>query len=447
MTRLYKNKLHKYENKIKQLLSKNNNLKGGAEIVCDNNKYLCDKDTKNIGLCVDNITDCNDNYDGYIETKFSMPEIIWSYDDTKEIEAYERAKQRGYNEENLNTSCYIQTKTPREYNYDSVHESIIPDIFSIITLNVMGIYRPHKQSESVYEIMKLRVDLLTKYIIKYHPDILCFQEMSVYFFELLYPKIKHIYPYVSEENFVDQLKSNNELDINTIVISKYKPIKVIVYELKGNLNYPDTLIIVEFTNLIVFNCYCQAGSKSSGLTYLWMHFSRCRRQQYAYIKKLIKEYENKPVIVLGDFNADLNSINDFPEIEELISYNEQEDKTKLYDSWVETNPHIDKIYGATENTDINTLRYNAKFQIKMYRYDAILYTNNLKPIQSYIICDEPEIINNNDNNRHYENSFLNPQSLIDSRLKIICKDETNHNIYDLFVSDHFGVFTMFCFNK
>lgn len=57
----------------------------------------------------------------------------------------------------------------------------------------------------------------------------------------------------------------------------------------------------------------------------------------------------------------------------------------------------------TENTEINTMRWNSKFEEKMFRYDAKLYKGRLEPLESYVICNESNF-NKNDND--YEVSIL-----------------------------------------
>lgn len=404
---------------------------------------ICSEDTNNIGLCVSNLDDCNIDYKLYDKSKYEIPEIIWTdtQEDQEEKEIYDKAEQKGYVSGNLINSCYIQSKEPVIYNYNDGEN--VKEIFSIITLNVMSIYRNGKDDEAVLDIMRLRAQMLIDFIIKYKPDILCFQEMSAYFFKFLYEDneiIRNIYPYYYEDRFSHQLLEdrNKHSRIETVVLSKYKANKVRLYELEGNLNYTNSMLVVEYNNLVVFNCYCQAGSISSnGQKYKWKHYSRCRKQQYSFIKSLVDEYNNqKAVVILGDFNADLNNPELFPEIKLLNSFG-------FNDSWIQANNHRNPIEGSTENTDINTLRYNNKFQNKHYRYDAILYNDKLDTISSFVFGDESKILTNKNDNRLYELVFIS--DINDPRLKIICKDNENKNIYDLFISDHFGVLSQFKF--
>ena len=223
-------------------------------------------------------------------------------------------------------------------------------------------------------------------------------------------------------------------DIELCVISKFQPKKVTMINLGGNLGYYNSVSIIEFNNIIIYNCYFQAGSSASpGQEYKWLHYSRCRSQQFKHIKDLISKID-KPVIVLGDFNCHLDGKeSDWPELKYLHNIN-------LRDSLRELHP--DKL-GLTENTDVNHLRFNSKFEPKHFRYDAILF-NKLKPKSSIIVGDSPQLIEDDETNRLYEEVILPPGGLQNKDLKVAMKKD-NKNCYNLFVSDHFGLMTTFIF--
>lgn len=418
-----------------------------TKITCEKGFKLCPKNTNYMGLCVrstngvervtsgknDDYIDCNSKYD---ENKAKIPIVEYNDEDLKK---YKFGLTKGYKDDNLNKFCG-DGKIYDEYNNDTSNE--IPEKFSIITLNVMGIFR---NNLDVLKLMKIRAKLLEQVILNKKPDILCFQEMSKEFFHFLYSdKIKKIYPWYHNINFIDTNNKKNKStnDIETFVISKYQPKKISSIGLNGILGYYNSLLIIEYDNLIIFNMYCQAGSKSSpGQEFKALHYSRCRAQQFEYINEMImNKYKNKPIILLGDLNFDLNgNQNDWPELNSLIKLN-------LNDSWKNINKNKNSFYGLTENTQINTMRYNSKFENKMYRYDAILYNDKLIAIKSKVICNKPLKLDYKHLkfNKYYENVILKKDSLSNPNLKISGKYE-NQNIYDLFISDHFGVLSEFNF--
>jgi exonuclease III len=299
----------------------------------------------------------------------------------------------------------------------------------------MGIYRG---SVDVLNLMKKRMEILRKDILELKPDILCFQEMSTTSFNELYTKeLSDVYKYYYEQDIQnpDLIKDRNK-DIEVFVISKYPIKQVTIYQLEGNLEYSNSLGVYEFGNLIVINSYLQAGSKKSpGQTHKAKHYSRCRSQELMFINSLIDGIPNSdklPVILLGDFNFDLNgSIEEWPEIEHLHNL-------KFKDSWIDANPTLDINKGNTEETDINNMRWNNKLEEKHFRYDAILY-KKLKSLESKVIFNKPYLIDSKKLSDSYENSIIPKGKIDDSRIKKV------DGKYELFISDHFGVFTKFRF--
>lgn len=207
--------------------------------------------------------------------------------------------------------------------------------------------------------------------------------------------------------------------------------------LDGILGYYNTLQIIEFQNLVIFNCYLQAGSKASpGQSMKWMHYSRCRAQYFNYIKTLMDRHknDNKGIILLGDLKFNLNgTVDEWPEEKYL-------DALGLQDSWTTTHPPTEP--GLTEDTNKNFLRWNSKFEKKEYRYDAILCNDLLIPIESSIFGDKSvKIIG--DDNKYYERIILKN---IDDKRIVKCtylNEGKVKNQYDLFISDHFGVLSTF----
>ena len=154
--------------------------------------------------------------------------------------------------------------------------------------------------------MQYRVKMLIDEISDKKPDIMCFQEMSQEVLNELYPKIKDEYPYCYEKDLSEEILKQRKKDIELCIISKYQPRKIDIMALGGNLGYNNSLAKIEYDNINIFNCYFQAGSKySPGQDKKWIHYSRCRAQQFKHIKQLILGNSEIPVIVLGDFNCDL----------------------------------------------------------------------------------------------------------------------------------------------
>jgi endonuclease/exonuclease/phosphatase family metal-dependent hydrolase len=427
----YKYKYLKYKTKYQNL--KNNKKytqEGGVHVQCPPNTKICQPPTYYMGVCIDNKEDCNKEYD---EKKAIIPTLIWTdtTDDIMQKEKYELGLKKGYVEDFLNKDCGHSIKLAKYKNKDK--NCSLPSNFSILTLNIMGIIRNDENGDKL-KLMKERVKIFIDEINTKNPDIMCFQEMSSEVLNELYPKIQDKYPYCYEKNLADLVKERKK-DIELCIISKYQPRKVTVMNLGGNLGYFNSLSKIKYDNVNIFNCYFQAGSKySPGQQNKYIHYSRCRAQQFNHIKNFILKDEKTPVIVLGDFNCHLDG--DESEWSELKYLKEM----NLRDSWKELHP--DKL-GLTENTDLNHLRFNSKFEEKHYRYDAILF-NKLHPKTSVIVGDIPKLIEDDEINRIYERIILPKNGLINPNLRI-AKKENDKNYYDLFISDHFGLLSSFEF--
>jgi len=468
---------------------------------CQEPQKICSSDTINFALCVDNEEDCeNPNYDYHFNPRTSKIEVNnFNVDRFKVVPKEEGLSEKereeihndalkqeligrfkNYSPEFTPTSCFIQKKPFVMRSYPTIgNKNVIPKNFRIVTQNALGLYfgKPEDQldltdpkdlkNKAILNIMRLRTAYFRKFLQDNdYPDFLCFQEMTSQFLNFLYnDKMKEVYPFVypDQENF-NELMSKKAEAITTI-ISKYPAIKQTTYMLQGNSSYYNSLGVYEFKNVVIFNVYLQAGSKfSPGLKYNWENYSRCRRQQLIFIKSLIDSYANsKAVIVLGDFNFELNSIHYDGTPDDLENWSESKflKDINLDDSFKTLHPED---LGLTENTEINTLRFLGKLEHKALRYDGIFFNNKLTPIDSKIVNNIP--LKLNDQHKNDLEIPFNPQEINgDYELALVFRpggqagDELSEKLerykheknlldgYELFVSDHFGVMTHFRLNE
>ena len=383
----------------------NNNMKSLYPFYCPNEyPYFCGKNSNSFGLCKKTLEDCDNVYiDGVIP--------ILSIDNINKGSKY------GYYTDNLHRRCN-NIVLNKEKNFELSISKIF--MLSIMTYNIWGL--PPK-NDFVLKLMKIRINLIADIVIKNNPDIICFQEVSLIPLQILKKRLSLIYKYQYETDyFFNEILERNR-EVETITFSKYPVSNYQVYGLDGNLRYNNSLIRTEFSNFVLYNVYLQAGSKKSpGQEYYWFHYTRCRIDQLKRIKELI-EKDTKPVIICGDFNFHLDGG------DEWLEYNEIKDYFK--DSWTDLN----KKDGFTENTDINTMRWNLKFQEKKVRYDGILYkSNNIYPFFSKIVGKKSLPLNNKMTQLFIKN-FIS-----DEHHKIKYNNKKTINI---FPSDHFGVITKF----
>ena len=490
---------------------------------CNSGKLMCDKDEKNYALCVDSENDCKDvDYDyEYIPTNPNDPngllevsgteknpkkveKFIIEYDEEgnagmselegllsrrllqNDVELQEQTgRRKSYSPEFHSTSCYKQKKPSISATYIVEGDAAtISEKFTIVTQNALGLYRGKEENaldmndptdsknKPILDIMYLRTAYFRKFLNdSLYPDFLCFQEMTKHFFNFLYTgnDITNQYPYVYPTlPEIDKLLANGS-DATVMLISKYPAIKATTYQLQGNSSYYNALGVYEFNNLIIFNCYLQAGSEiSPGQKYNWENYSRCRRQQLMFIKKIIDESESgKAIVVLGDFNSELNALGYEGNPKNLDKWSELKflEDLSLEDSFRNLNKADP---GLTENTEINSLRFLGKLEEKALRYDGIFYNNSLTPIVSKVVTNVPLLLDDNVEsvlgkfiirpynkdqiNKEYEEAmvFIPPSNnigAINKKEKYIEEHPSLKTSYELFVSDHFGVMSEFKFNS
>ncbi len=408
----------------------------------DDKPTMCGIETNSFGLCKNDKSECDKS-----DINGVIPEAVGYNKD-------EGAKF-GYASVNLHKRCNkLDIFKHEEIRNDG--PKTIPAKFKIMTCNLWGILRKPKPLEPrlvdltdpivieserkkyfeeqtkykfMLSVMQIRMHAIARNIKKHKPDIVCFQEMSSITYRLLSKYVGDLYPYKYEENpQIDDSKAKRNRDIETYIFSKHMAKEYTVYNIGGNLNYNNSLIVVKFDNLAVYNCYLQAGSRNSpGQEKQWMHYARCRKDQITNILKLISESRDESVVVVGDFNCHLDGkLEDWEELRDI--------KSVLRDSYRDVNP-VDS--GLTEDTDVNHMRWNNKFTEKKLRYDGILYKGLIRPESSLVICKEQIPLNKQQSEKFEKYMVARPDP---SKLRYY---DSEKKLYSLSPSDHFSVVTTF----
>jgi len=311
---------------------------------------LCGRPTLARGLCVKGGHECSERYPG------NRP--ILELENSKEGEGY------GYTSENLGRGCY---SLKNDYEKTFENPDRVPDTFSLITYNIWGL----SSSKKLVNLFKLRKELLLNTLTNANADIFCLQEMS----KESYEEIKE---WISQYKFASEIPyPSNDIvrnrNVEVYFVSKYTPRKITIYGIVGVLGYENSLIVVEYPNLVIFNLYSQAGSKHSiGQENTWIHYARCRYDIMNMIYDMLPK--NISIIICGDFNFHLDgTVEDWPEMDMIRKF----EKAGFVDAYRK----IHRVGGLTENTDENLMRWNQKLVHKKFRYDAILY----KPVNSWTV--------------------------------------------------------------
>jgi len=383
-------------------------------------KFLCGPHTLARGLCVKTRKNCRER------TLDKRQRPVTKVNNV--------GKNYGYEEENLGRGCYTQTDN-LVLTYEKVNAEFddVPDKFKMMTYNIWGLDKP-----KLRRLFSLRKNLLLKTLAGLDADMMCLQEMSEFSYEELKDYIAS-YKFASEVPLHDTTKTRNHA-IEVYFISKYVPRRVAIYSIPGVLNYTNSLMVVEYKKLVIFNLYNQAGSKFSiGQEEKWLHYARCRYDIINIIYDMIKsKYKGYSVVVCGDFNFHLDGSSDeWPESDILGKF--------FRDGFNDTYRQANNDLGLTENTDSNLMRYNQKLIHKKFRFDAILYKSvrGWQCTKSRVFGKEIEYMNEADSEWFFnEISEAKHKGVGIEGLKGVKKHGRGFRL-PINASDHFGVVNTF----
>lgn len=340
----------------------------------------------------------------------------------------------GYNISTKKLNCGIKQNIENiYYKYDNIKKEWIQPKkeFSIATWNLWG-----SEHFNNISLIKERINYIIDILEKNNIDIICLQEVSKFIIDKLMNNIfiKNNY-YISS---INQPWKSTKMEVKGSEYKDYEPNCWCFTLSKFNIIKSDTLVLksekIEFSALVsdigfatIVNLHLQSGGMGSGKDKKSGNkYHICRKKQIKSIKQFVnKNYANKNIIYLGDYNCDMNKVNGniFPETKYITN--------NLNDVWKDCG-HKD-IDGTTENTYINTMRYNIKEHHKNFRYDAILYKSiNLKP-KSCKLFGTDKIFD----------ISINKFKKILNKNPILVND---NNRVDWFLSDHFGILASFHIN-
>ena len=384
---------------------------------------FCGPTTLSRGLCVENERQCSTRSTGLRPVPQTPENTI--------------GKKYSYTEDYLGRHCYFSEDTLKvDYDQSFPNGESVPANFSCLTYNIWGLARTEAQKH----LFGLRQPLLEATIRESGADLLCLQEMSAFSYERLSNLIGQ-YKFASEIPYPIKSVPERNRAVDTYFLSKYQPSRVTLYGLPGVLGYENCLLVVEYPNLVLFNLYNQAGSKSSpGQAQKWIHYSRCRYDILQTIYDMIlRRYSLQNIIICGDFNFHLDGeVHEWPEMEMIYKFA----ALGFVDTYRTLNPTTT---GYTEDTDRNVMRWNQKLIEKHYRYDGILFRSTnafFKPSKSVLIGTDHECLSVAESEWFVnEVSEVKPDEL--DKLTQCARNRSRKLRLPINASDHFGVLTKF----
>lgn len=317
-------------------------------------------------------------------------------------------KSKFFNYELINDISFCSNI--KKINSKKLNSTMKINKIKVITQNLLGLNNPEF-------FTKKRIPYMVNNMAQLNADIYFFQEVSNdYMIEF---KKKFNNYYFSTDNI-----DNSKKQLETLIISKIKPLEFKNFFIGGISNYYNCFSIVRFNNLIIANLYVQAGNYDSPyLEKVWKKFQKCRAYNIKYIKKYIftKYYDKcKNIILTGDFNCDIN----MNSIEKDILLNDFF-KTKQ-------NNYTELI---SEDTSKNFFRFNIKQKEKMKQYDGFFIHGNIISTKPHLINTKPVFYLN----KKEAELFIERLKIKFDKIKIKCIDKK----IPIFPSDHFGVMCSF----
>ena len=357
----------------------------------DANPNLCTIHSDNYGLCKINPEDCNvyngehknGTYGFYDDVKGDREELIKKGNASN----YDLYKDDGSANMNDKDCSRLTLNAEKDYG---IGDSI-PNKFKIMSYNCWWNVKDDAdlvKKQFSLDFFDTRIKDIGRIIMESDADVVCLQEVGQRTIDILNPIISSKYPnyYENPLKFDKDNNGSRNRSIETVCFSKYKVKSFKLFGVGGILSYSNSMLMLEFENLVVFNCYLQAGGIASpGQRDLWYHYSRCRYNEYLSIGKFMKDNKiNKPIVVLGDFNTNLSaSLEEAPELRAFKLL-------KLEDAWLNKYPDRENNSGYTEDTDVNHMRWNVKLEKKQKRIDGIFHTKNvLKTNEIVVLGKEP----------------------------------------------------------
>jgi len=196
----------------------------------------------------------------------------------------------------------------------------LPDDITVQTLNVAG------ATDAKHLLQRM------KHCAFQGKDIVCLQEYKA-----------DAPPDIPGAWYCSAIPSCVKQDVFTVIASAYVPRRVSYWEMPGCLGYSNSLVMAQWSNLTVINCYWQAGSQHS--FGLWPEFlpifHDVRTRAFKFALELATQWKavtGGRVVICGDFNSDWNGAeHDWPEYGVMRASSLESVFPKAYSEDSETN--------------------------------------------------------------------------------------------------------------
>ena len=160
-----------------------------------------------------------------------------------------------------------------------------------------------------WDVNKRRIEGVLDLIKRHDPDVICFQEVTIFWYSLLRRELGDIYTFTGRDRFYgDKTQNKRDFERNCVAYKKerFKPIKCRTYWLGPDIYHPSRFEGAYFNR--IFTTAILLDKKTNKKfqvisTHFDDRFEDIREKQGKFIANYAKT-QRKPLILLGDFNSE-----------------------------------------------------------------------------------------------------------------------------------------------
>ena len=222
-----------------------------------------------------------------------------------------------------------------------------------------------------WDVTERRIKGIINLIRKHNPDVICFQEVTIFWYSLLKKEFKDIYTFTGRDRFYgDKKQIKRDFERNCVLFKKdrFKAIKCRTYWLGPDI-YNPSRFEGAFFNRIFTTARLLDLKTNNKLQVISTHFDdrfpEIRAKQGVVLSNYLSE-QKEPVLLAGDFNSESNE-NAYKSVKSVFidvgeEFNETDITYHAYDKW----PH-ERIDYVFRNKDIKA----KEFRLLKDRYDGL----------------------------------------------------------------------------
>ena len=160
-----------------------------------------------------------------------------------------------------------------------------------------------------WDVNKRRIEGILDLIERHNPDVICFQEVTIFWYSLLRRELGDIYTFTGRDRFYgDKTQNKRDFERNCVAYKKerFKAVKCRTYWLGPDIYHPSRFEGAYFNRIFTTATLKELGS-SKKIQFISTHFDDRFEDIRAKQGTILANYFNAqkgPVILAGDFNSE-----------------------------------------------------------------------------------------------------------------------------------------------